>query len=122
MGARHPTVPQNGVDARSRIHLGHVALDAQAHLSFAENRQEAQTQCPPTNPDVMREKLEDESDQEAEYSFEMEEVENEYHIDIHTQELEVDEIIKYVFADHLTVNVNYSTLSLVTLLHIFHTS
>jgi len=36
VGARHPTVPQNGVDARSRIHLGHVALDAHAHLSFAE--------------------------------------------------------------------------------------
>ena len=74
------------------------------------------------NPDVMREELEDESDEEAEYSFEMEEVENENHIDIHTQELEVDEIMKGVFADHLTVNVNYSTLSPVTLLHIFHTS
>jgi len=36
VGARHPTVPQNGVDARNRIHLGHAALDAHAHLSFAE--------------------------------------------------------------------------------------
>ena len=51
---------------------------------FCRNRQEAQTQCPPTNPDVMSEELEDESDEEAEYSFEMEEVENEIHIDIHT--------------------------------------
>ena len=46
----------------------------------------------------MSEELEDESDEEAEYSFEMEEVENENHIDIHTQELEVDEIMKDVFA------------------------
>ena len=30
-------------------------------------------------------------------------MENESHIDIHTQELEVDEIMKDVFADHVTV-------------------
>jgi len=49
----------------------------------------------------MSEELEDESDEEAEYSFELEEVENENHIDMHTQELqeEVDEIMKDVFAD-----------------------
>ena len=45
------------------------------------------------------EELEDESDEEAEYSFELEEVESENHIDMHTQELEVDEIMKDVFAD-----------------------
>jgi len=49
----------------------------------------------------MSEELEDESDEEAEYSFELEEVENENRIDMHTQELqeEVDEIMKDVFAD-----------------------
>jgi len=47
----------------------------------------------------MSEELEDESDEEAEYSFELEEVESENHIDMHTQELEVDEIMKHVFAD-----------------------
>jgi len=31
------------------------------------------------NPDVMSEELEDESNEEAEYSFELEEVENENH-------------------------------------------
>ena len=55
---------------------------------FCRNQQEAQTQCPPMNPDVMSEELEDESDEEAEYSFELEEVENENHIDMHTQELQ----------------------------------
>jgi len=47
----------------------------------------------------MSEELEDESDKEAEYSFELEEVENENDIDMHTQELEADEIMKDVFAD-----------------------
>jgi len=44
----------------------------------------------------MSEELEDETDEEVEYSFELEEVENENHIDMHTQELQVDEIMRCI--------------------------